>query len=152
MKDIKGYEGLYAITTEGDVYSYKYKKFLKPRVNHKGYLYVNLWKDGKVKTYSLHRLVAEAYIPNPDNLPQVDHIDENKTHNYVNNLRWITQRNNIRKSKNIPILQYSLDGELIREWEFAYYVGKVAVKSINNCLKGRNKTAYGFIWKYKEDI
>ena len=152
MKDIKGYEGLYAITTEGDVYSYKYKKFLKPRVNHKGYLYVNLWKDGKVKTYSLHRLVAEAYIPNPDNLPQVDHIDENKTHNYVNNLQWITHRDNNRKSKNKPILQYDLDGNFIREWPSATDVGKEVKKGINNCLKGRAKTAYGFIWKYKEDI
>ena len=152
MKDIKGYEGLYAITTEGDVYSYKYKKFLVPRAYSKGYLRVQLFKDGQSKMYRVHRLVAEAYIPNPDNLPQVDHIDNDKTHNYVNNLQWITSRDNVRKGRNKPILQFDLDGNFIREWKCAADVGKVAVKSINNCLKGRYKTAYGYIWKYKEDI
>ena len=96
--------------------------------------------------------MAEAYIPNPDNLPQVDHIDNDKTHNYVNNLQWITNRDNSRKSNNKPILQYDLDGNFVREWECAYDVGKEVNKGINHCLKGRTKTAYGFIWKYKEDI
>ena len=150
MKDIKNYEGLYAITSCGKVWSYKRKRFLKPIANEKGYLIVNLCKDGKVKKYMIHRLVAEAYIPNPNNLPQVDHIDENKTHNYLNNLQWITNRDNSRKSNNKPILQYELDGNFVREWECAYDVGKVAVKSINHCLKGRTKSAYGYIWKYKE--
>ena len=152
MKDIKGYEGIYGITSCGKVWSYKNECFLKPISNKKGYMRVNLCKDGKVKSYKIHRLVAEAYIPNPDNLPQVDHIDENKTHNYVNNLQWITNRNNCRKSNNKPILQYDLDGNFIREWECAYDVGKVAVKNINHCLNGRTKSAYGYIWKYKEDI
>ena len=152
MKDIKGYEGIYGITSCGKVWSYRRKKFLTPIANEKGYLIVNLCKDGKVKKYMIHRLLAEAYIPNPDNLPQVDHIDNDKTHNYVNNLQWITNRDNSRKSNNKPILQYDLDGNFVREWECAYDVGKVAVKNINHCLKGRIKTAYGFIWKYKEDI
>ena len=150
MKDIKGYEGLYAITSCGKVWSYKKKMFLVPRANSKGYLRVKLFKDGKVKNYRIHRLVAEAYIPNTDNLPQVDHIDNDKTHNYVNNLQWITNRDNCRKSKNKPILQYDLYGNFIREWECAYDVGKEVNGGINNCLKGRRKTAYGFLWKYKE--
>lgn len=150
MKDIKGYEGLYAVTPEGEVWSYKYKKFLKPRKCSNGYLQVNLCKDGKEKNHLIHRLVAEAYIPNPDNLPQVDHIDNDKTHNYVNNLQWITHRDNNRKSKNKPILQYSLDGELIREWECAADVGKEVRSTIWKCLNGRYKTAYNYIWKYKE--
>ena len=150
MKDIKNYEGLYAVTSCGKVWSYKYKKFLTPRANRYGYLLVALYKDGKVKNYSVHRLVAEAYIPNTDNLPQVDHIDNDKTHNYVNNLQWITNRDNCRKSHNKPILQYDLDGNFIREWQCAYDVGKEANSTIVNCLKGRYKTAYGYIWKYKE--
>ena len=150
MKDIKGYEGLYGITTEGDVYSYKRKRFLKPIADEKGYLIVNLCKDGKMKKYKIHRLVAEAYIPNPDNLPQVDHINEDKTNNCVNNLQWITNRDNSRKSNNKPILQYDLDGNFVREWECAYDVGKVAVKNINHCLKGRTKSSYGYKWVYKE--
>ena len=149
MKDIKGYEGLYAVTSCGKVWSYKYKKFLKPKNNGRGYLFVTLCKDGKIKNHKIHRLVAEAYIPNPDNLPQVDHIDNDKTHNYVNNLQWITNRDNNRKSKNKPILQFDLDGNFICEWPSATDVGKEVQSTICNCLNGRYKTAYGYIWKYK---
>lgn len=152
MKDIKNYEGLYAITPEGEVWSYKSKRFLKPADNGDGYLFVELCKDNEKKKCYLHRLVAEAYIPNTENLTQVDHIDENKAHNYVNNLQWITNRDNNRKSKNKPILQYTLDGEFVREWECAYDVGREVKNNIIHCLKGRTKTAYGYIWKYKEDI
>ena len=150
MKDVVGYEGLYAVTSCGKVWSYKSKKFLTPLVNYKGYLRVVLMKNGESKTCYIHRLVAEAYLPNPENLPQVDHIDNDKTHNYLNNLQWITNRDNNRKSKNKPILQYDLDGNFIREWECAYDVGKEIQSNINHCLKGRYKTAYGYIWKYKE--
>ena len=94
MKDIKGYEGLYAITPEGEVWSYRNERFLVPKANSKGYLRVKLFKDGQMKRYRVHRLVAEAYLPNPDNLPQVDHINEDKTNNCVNNLQWITNRDN----------------------------------------------------------
>ena len=149
MRDIAGYEGLYAVTSCGKVWSYKYKKFLKPGVNRYGYLYVILCKDGQNKLYKIHRLVAEAYIPNPNNLPQVDHIDNDKTHNYVNNLQWITNRDNVRKSNNKPVFQYDLDGNFIREWECANDVGKEVQSNIVNCLKGRYKTAYGYKWFYK---
>lgn len=149
MKDVVGYEGLYAVTSCGKVYSYKSKKFLKPGTNHKGYLYVVLSKDGKVKNYSLHRLVAEAYLPNPNNLTEVDHIDNDKMHNYLNNLQWITHKDNVRKSRNKPILQYDLDGNFIREWSSANDVGKEVQGNIVNCLKGRYKMAYGYKWFYK---
>ena len=150
MKDIKNYEGLYAVTSCGKVWSYKYKKFLKPFYTTKGYLKVDLCKNGKVKQFFVHRLVAEAYIPNPDNLPQVDHIDNDKNHNYINNLQWLTNRNNCRKSKNKPILQFDLDGNFIREWECTADVGNEVRCNIRHCLKGKQKTAYGYIWKYKE--
>lgn len=159
MKDIKGYEGIYGITSCGRVWSYKNKKFLKPADNGKGYLHVNLCKDGKVKHFSVHRLVAEAYIPNPDNLPQINHKDENKANNCLQNLEWCDAKYNnnygtinerISNSHKIPILQYTLDGELIREWPSATDVGKEVNGNICNCLKGRIKSAYGYIWKYKE--
>lgn len=152
MKDIKNYEGLYAITSCGKVWSYQRKKFLEPDTDPYGYMYVSLCKNGLKKNYRLHRLVADAYIPNSDNLPQVDHIDGNKTHNYLNNLQWITSRDNVRKGRNKPILQFDLDGNFIREWECAADVGKEVQSNIVNCLKGRYKTAYGYIWKYKEEI
>ena len=97
----------------------------------------------------IHRLVAEAYIPNPENLPQVDHIDNDKTHNYINNLQWITNRDNCRKSHNKPILQYTIEGEFVREWSSAADVGKEVKGNICHCLKGKLKSAYGYIWKYK---
>ena len=150
MKDIKGYEGLYAVTSCGKIWSYRNECFLKTSYNSKGYLCVKLYRDGHKKTYKVHRLVAEAYIPNPDNLPQVDHIDNDKTHNYLNNLQWITNKDNCRKSKNKPILQCDLDGNFIREWECAADVGKEVKSNIRHCLKGRTKSAYGFVWKYKE--
>ena len=105
MRDIKGYEGLYGITTEGDVWSYKRKRFLTPYTSGNGYLKVTLCKDGKMKYFLIHRLVADAYIPNPNNLPQVDHIDNDKNQNYINNLQWITGRDNVRKGRNKPILR-----------------------------------------------
>ena len=150
MRDVKGFEGIYGITSCGKVWSYRRQKFLTPFYNTKGYLKVDLWKNGKVKQFFVHRLVAEAYIPNPDNLPQVDHIDNDKNHNYINNLQWLTNRDNCRKSKNKPILQFDLDGNFIREWECTADVGNEVRGNIRHCLKGKQKSAYGSIWKYKE--
>ena len=161
MKDIKGYEGLYAITSCGKVWSYKRKKFLKSMTKSNGYLYVALIRDGEKKWYRVHRLVAEAYIPNPDNLPQVNHKDENKANNCLQNLEWCDAKyntNNGTRNEKVsnklkkPILQYDLDGNFIREWSSASDVGKEVQSHICKCLKGSRKSAYGFIWKFKEDI
>ena len=155
MKDVKGYEGLYAVTSCGKVWSYKNEKFLKPGIYKKGYLYVNLWKDGGFKTKQIHRLVAEAYIPNPDNLPQVNHKDENKANNCLQNLEWCDCKyNNNYGTRNErhkkPILQFDLKGNFIREWPSATDVGKEVNVAICKCLKGKSKTSLGYIWKYKE--
>ena len=158
MKDIVGYEGLYAVTSCGKVWSYRRKKFLKHFTNSKGYLLVDLWKNGKMKHFAVHRLVAVAYIPNPDNLPQVNHKDENKTNNCLQNLEWCdckynnnygTRNEKISNSLKIPILQYTLDGEFVKEWPSATDVGKEVSGHISSCAKGNRKTAYGYIWVYK---
>ena len=159
MKDIVGYEGLYAITPEGEVWSYRRKKFLKPVANRVGYFYVNLCINGNHTSYAIHRLVAEAYIPNPYNLPQINHRDENKANNCLQNLEWCDTKYNINygtrnekasNSRKIPILQYDLDGNFIREWSSATDVGQEVRANIVKCLKGRYKTSHGYIWKYKE--
>lgn len=95
MKDVKGYEGLYAITSCGKVWSYRRKIFLSPGVSQDGYLRVCLHRDGKARTIEIHRLVAEAYIPNPEGKPQINHIDEVKTHNWIGNLEWATAKENV---------------------------------------------------------
>ena len=94
MKDIKDYEGLYAITSCGQVWSYKRKRFLKPIVDAFGYARVNLSKNGKVKAHKIHRLVAEAYIPTPLGLRDVNHLDENKLNNSCLNLEWLSHKDN----------------------------------------------------------
>lgn len=92
-KDIEGYEGLYKVSSHGNVLSLKYcgsnrKHLLAPNTDHKGYLMAHLSKKGKTKTFKIHRLVASAFIPNHNNLPQVNHKDENPLNNCVNNLEW----------------------------------------------------------------
>lgn len=96
MRDVVGYEGIYAVTDDGVIYGPK--KRLKPKVLPKGYLQVNLYKDGKQATLYVHRIVAEAFIPNPDGLPQVNHKDGVKSHNWVGNLEWVTPLGNVTHS------------------------------------------------------
>lgn len=95
-KDIKGWKGLYQVSNLGNIRTLHYKKpyLRKLSKSKKGYLRVNLSKDKKYKYYSVHRLVAEAFIPNPDNLPQINHKDEIRTNNRVDNLEWCTSKYN----------------------------------------------------------
>lgn len=117
-KDVVGYEGLYKVSNMGKVYSYPktWKAGFGATVGHKGkerkvslgkngYLNLLLNKDGKEKYHSVHRLVANAFIPNPNNLPVVNHIDENVTNNCVENLEWMTQKDNIMYSKQLESLR-----------------------------------------------
>ena len=95
-KAMRGFENIYEIDTEGNVYSLKNNKVkkLKAAKNSHGYYTVVLCKDGKTKTHSVHRLVAEAFIDNPHNYPQVDHEDGDRSNNRVENLRWVTNQQN----------------------------------------------------------
>lgn len=103
-KDIKGYEGLYQISNLGKVKSMprmmKNRKcdeiIKKPSFSNKGYYRLPLYNDGEVKYYAIHRLVAEAFIDNPENKPTVDHIDRNKLNNNVSNLRWATYKEQLK--------------------------------------------------------
>ncbi len=88
----------YLITEEGDVYSRKFGKLKKMKQRTERYKAINLWNNGKKNTHSIQRLVAETYIPNPDNLPEVNHKDEDKTNNNVANLEWSTHADNIQHS------------------------------------------------------
>lgn len=158
MKDIKDYEGLYAITSCGRVWSYKSKKFLKPRANKTGYLQVMLYKEGKGANHYIHRLVAAAYIPNPFGLLTVNHKNEQKDCNWINNLEWLSiKENNNYGSHNKrageahrkPIYCIELD-RVFESQAAACRELKINAGQLSGVLKGttRHKTAGGYHWKY----
>ena len=163
FKDIKGYEGLYQVSNLGNVKSLNYngtgkERILKSCVHKSGYLVVILYKDGKAKIHYVHRLVAEAFIDNPDNLPCVNHKNEDKTDNRVENLEFCSYQYNINygtRNERISkiVVQYTLDGVFVEEYpsvseakrQLGYSQG-----NISECCLGKRKTAYGYKWKYKE--
>ena len=161
---IKGYEGLYEVSDYGRVKSLKFGKerILKPRRDKDGYLFVTLYKNGDHKTCKVHRLVAQTFIPNPDNLPQVNHKDEDKENNSVQNLEWCDRKYNynygtriqrISEKNSKPVLQYTKSGEFVKEWKSARDVQRnlgYFGTYISSCCLGKRKSAYGFIWKFKD--
>ena len=156
-KEIKDYPN-YQISNLGRVKNKK--RILKQYCNDKGYLYVSLSKDNKRKFVRVHRLVAMTFIPNINNLPEVNHIDENKTNNYVTNLEWINHIENVRygtgiikanESSYVKVAQYDLNGNEIKIWNSCKEI-KEKYRNIHlwEALNGRRKTAKGYIWKYYE--
>lgn len=154
--DIKDYEGLYQVSNFGRVKSSYTNRILKGRKDKGGYLLVNLYKNKVSYTKAIHRLVAQAFIPNPDNKPQVNHIDENKTNNMVSNLEWMTAKENTNhgtrnERASIPIIATNLktgeSTEFYGALECARQLG-LHQSSITEVLKGRRKQTGGYIFKY----
>lgn len=96
VRDIKGYEGRYGVTEDGRVWSYITHKFLEPKIQKNRYKTVCLYRNRGKSMYYVHRLVAEAFLPNPQNLQEVNHKDLNKGNNNVSNLEWIDRSGNMR--------------------------------------------------------
>ena len=159
-KDIPGYEGLYQVSNLGNVYGVKRKHQIAKNDNGNGYLYVRLSKNGKVKNHYIHRLVAIAFIPNPTNLPEVNHKDENKQNNTVENLEWCddiyntnygTARERMIKAQSKPVNQYKLNGDFIKSWNSIAKIESALGFSrgnISKCCSGKYKTAYSYKWRY----
>lgn len=188
-KDIKDYEGLYQINNKGEVKAlektiwngqgclYFPEKIRKLNPDKDGYLNITLSNKGKVKTFKIHRLVAEAFIPNPNNLPEVNHKDGDKTNNNVDNLEWCTRKENQKHAfriglinqngernhmygklgadnpNSIPIYQLNKNtGDIIREYDSLASAGRdLGVNTGKICLvcQGKRNSAYGYKWKYK---
>lgn len=180
-KDIHGYEGLYQVSNLGRVkslprgkqwpYRQTHNNIRKPKLNKNGYLCVNLSKENNVQWFNVHRLVAMTFLPNPYNLPEVNHKDEGRIDNRVENLEWCTHqynltygtinqrtrlklRNNPKTSK--PVIQYTRDGIFVAEYpsiEEAHRQTGICQRTIVQVVKGlpRWKTAGGFVWKLKTD-
>ena len=176
-RDIKGYEGLYQVSNLGRVKriqsfdSIGRKKKGQDMSNHKchGYLRVWLSKDNNRKSYSIHRLVAEAFISNPENKPEVNHIDGNKENNCVENLEWCTRSENIKHGYSKGLLKQTSrrrndyrskkvvqksNGIIIHEYPSAMEAQRQTGYSqgtISNCCRGNQKIAYGYEWSYKTE-
>lgn len=157
MRDIVGYEGEYAITEDGQVWSYKRKRFLKQWDAGQGYLYVCLSQNGQVKKFRVHRLVAEAYIPNPEEKPEVDHINKNRKDNSKDNLRWVSSAENKKtadfagKSKIFSKVRCIETGKVYNSCVDAAEAVNTHRYNINNVLNGKQKTAGGYHWERVED-
>jgi len=142
VDDIPGYEGEYGATQEGDIYSFKRNKFLKPGRHGNGYLHVTLHKTDRVssrgKIISIHRIIALTFIVNPENLPCVDHIDRNKRNNCVSNLRWVTYNQNNTNRVSIPNTSSQYKGVNLRSGKWESYIQ----------VNGNKK----YLGTYKEEI
>lgn len=112
VKDIQGYEELYKITAKGGVWSVRHKRFLTPIRDKDGYLTIGLYRDGFMKSYRIHRLVAQAFIPNPNNLATVNHKNHQRTDNRVSNLEWMSFADNIKDAKSIKVCMLDDAGEI----------------------------------------
>ena len=170
-RDIKGYEGLYQVSNTGKVRSLNYHltgktKILRPAKSKKGYLQLHLSKNGQVTNFKVHRIVADTFLSNPLNLTEINHKDENKTNNNVDNLEWCSREYNVnygtrnqtvserltnRTDLSKPVLQFTKTGVLVNEYQSTQeasrngFTGSLVVR----CCNGERHTHRGFMWKYK---
>ena len=159
----------YSVDTEGNVWSIGYNntkeiKKLKPRKIKGGYLNVTLTINNKPKQYLVHRLVALEFIQNTNNYKEINHKNEDKTDNRVENLEWCDRSYNINYGNRLikfansiskSVIQYTLDGVFVREWKSIAEIGREKgydTSYISKCCRGIYKTSHNFIWKYKDSI
>lgn len=151
----------YMVSDEGEIKSLRFKKILHPKLNHDGYLRIQIWKGNSCRFVSLHRLIAEAFLPQAEGATVVNHKNGIKSDNRICNLEWVTQQENIRhawetglskthKNKNgRRVLQFTRTGEFVREFPSTMEVERVlgiAHGGVTEAIK-RNGTAGGFRWK-----
>lgn len=181
-KDIKGYEGLYQVSSFGRIKSLpkhfmvvnqfgktnKYRatkeRILKPQTNKHGYLCVTLCKNGIHKLCAIHRLVAKTFIENKNNHVCINHKDENKQNNKVDNLEWCTIKYNqnygtikerVSYAQSIDVAQYDINGDFIKRWHGINKASRelnINHSNIISCCQGKRRTAGGYMWRYVDGI
>lgn len=171
-KDVVGYEGIYKVSSNGEIFSVISGKNLRPVKSSTGYLHVQLYLNHKPKTINVHKIVADAFLPPKDGCPEINHKDGNKANNDLTNLERVSKKENARHAINTglrksspmagrtgasnprskEILQYSLSGEYLRSFygisEASRIIGCHS-SAITACLTGRKKSGANYIWKYK---
>lgn len=159
-KNITDYPN-YKINNNGEIINIKTNKKIKNFKGNDGYIRIYLFKNSKKKGFLVHRLVAQAFIPNPKNFKEVNHKDEDKQNNNINNLEWCEHRYNCnygtmqkRKAKGCckRIKQYDLNGNFIKEWNSIKEAGetlKIHRGNISWCCKGKYKSTKGYIFEYQ---
>ena len=172
--DIKDYEGYYQVSNLGRVKSLPREildaggvirrrngKLLTPRVTGNNYRQVSLCKNGVTRQFLLHRLVAEAFIPNSNNCAQVNHIDEDKANNSVSNLEWCTAKYNSHYSQTFKkavaatskkVVQCDLLGNVLNIWNSTQEASRatdVNQSLISRCCNGKRNKAGGYLWKFE---
>ena len=163
-KDIKGYEGLYQVSNLGRIKSFNYWnqgkiRILKLRFHKEGYLIVSLNKNTKTKIKFVHRLIAEAFIPNPENKPEIDHINGIRDDNRIENLRWVTRKENMNneltkqrcKKSNVKKVRCLTTNEVLFSISEASRKYDVDLGDIVRCCKGQKKTAKGYRFEYYKE-
>ena len=154
MKPIPNYEGLYAVTEDGKVWSHRRKRFLKNTVQN--YLSVSLFKNGQGKQFYVHRLVAMVYIPNPNNYPEVNHKDENKLNPHVSNLEWCDRKYNIQYGTRTertrkPVYCVELDKTFPSVIATSKELG-LDLGGVYYCCRGMIETVKGYHLQYAKDV
>lgn len=161
--DIPGYEGLYQIRRDGTVRNAKSLKVLTGNVNSHGYIVMSLSRGGKKKDCKLHRLLALTFMPNTSDFDCINHKDENKLNNSLENLEWCTKGQNNRHAREIlgvdmtakPVCQSTMAGDFVALWANITVAAKnvgITGPCITSCCEGRSETAGGFVWNYAGEI
>lgn len=151
----------YEVNELGQIRHKDRKKILTPRANRSGYMYVNFNIGGHRTNFAVHRIVANAFIPNPNNYPEVNHKNLDKADNRVENLEWVNSTENkihsynseIRKSNGKEVEQYDLNNNYIKTFPSASAAAKYmgcSIGAISNCCNGRTKTSQGYLWRFAE--
>lgn len=162
-KDVKGYEGLYQVSNFGRVRSIRNnkEKVLKLCANNKGYFCINLCKNKTIKRFLVHRLVAKAFINNPEDKPFVNHLDCNPSNNQASNLEYCTQKENIQyciilgRNYTRKVYQFNLTGEFLREYKSiteANKITNISIAHISQCCNKQRNKAGNYQWSFKENI